>query len=160
MLGEPVASTFFEGQAEKFCTDNPGSSYVVVPFLVEEGATVDFFNQEDNHAVIVDKEDSYQELLDMYIKEVSKIKNLTKFCEDHGLSKNYHVLVGIKNGTVHKKFRPLLTKVLGILGYTVLEDHLFEVNKKVNPYKTQEETLTGEQDDGQGVTYNVRKHKK
>jgi hypothetical protein len=36
----PVASTFFENQAIKYCNENKGHSYIELPFLLEEGAEI------------------------------------------------------------------------------------------------------------------------
>jgi hypothetical protein len=33
----PVASTFFEPQAIKYCKENEGCTYILLPFLLEEG---------------------------------------------------------------------------------------------------------------------------
>jgi hypothetical protein len=32
----PVASTFFEPQAIKYCNENEGCSYILLPFLTDE----------------------------------------------------------------------------------------------------------------------------
>ena len=36
----PVASTFFEPQAMTYCQENEGCSYILLPFLLEEGTEI------------------------------------------------------------------------------------------------------------------------
>jgi hypothetical protein len=36
----PVASTFFEPQAVNYCRENEGCSYILLPFLMDEGDTI------------------------------------------------------------------------------------------------------------------------
>jgi len=33
----PVASTFFESQAMQYCKENKGCTYILLPFLLDEG---------------------------------------------------------------------------------------------------------------------------
>jgi hypothetical protein len=42
--GSPVASTFFEPQAMTYCQENEGCTYTLLPFILEEGVTLEMIN--------------------------------------------------------------------------------------------------------------------
>jgi hypothetical protein len=74
---------------------------------------------------------SYNELLDFFISEISKIEDLKQFCLENQLEKQYDLILKLKNRSVHKKFTMIISSTLDKLGYSVKGVHLFEIHSKL-----------------------------
>lgn len=72
----------------------------------------------------------YDELVDIFKEEASKISNLKKYCFEHDLESGYNLLVLINNRSkTPKKYSKLIIKFLATLGYHIEKKSVYSIER-------------------------------